>query len=417
MFRNRKQTINLRDRAFRAASRNVAAAGRMAYRGAQSAYRRVSMQTPRSVQYVAKTAGRAVVAGSVGRLAYNTGKRTIRNMGLTYTGGNDYSKNSQRVGRNKKPTVYRLNKLLQASMNKQVYRFQNITNFDTNVGAFALANWEYTTGQVQMPFHVYDLTSFNNVETYAPGKYYQWESILGNSPIVRAALPGQSPDGSNTGGAWQIETKGGTNPTTSYPNSKNFIHDWSDIRVLLYGARKRTTRFDIMFFRCPDEYSNLFQASGDNVDLKELCQYIERPSIYNPIQTLTENHIAKKIKMVKKFTYYISAGQTTDVDTAVGKTKEVRIFMRHGKLYNTDYKHWTGDPPNTVIDHHQTDGLDYQQDTKHHNHPWYSSQLFMVIRAFAPERTPGKTAYPSPADPNMDPSYDIIIRNCVSTPA
>lgn len=416
MFRNRRQTINLRDRAVRAAGRTISAAGRMAYRTGQSVYRRAGMNTPRSVQYVAKTAARAAVAGSVGRLAYNTGKRTIRSMGLTYTGGNDYSKNSQRVGRNKKPTVNRLNKLIKAAQNKQIYRFQNITNFDTNVGAMSLGNWQYTTGQVQMPLHAYDLTSFNNIGVYRPGMYFQWASTAPNATVIRGYLNGQAADGTPNAGAWQIETKGGVNPSTSFPNSKAFVHEWSDIRLLLYGARKRTTRFDVMFFRCPDEYSNLGNAGTDNVDLKELLQYIERPAIYNPIQTLTENHISKKMKMVKKFTYYISAGQTTDVDTSVGKTKEVRIFMRHGRVYNLDYKHWTGDNPNHVLPHEQVDGLDYVSDTTHHDHPWYSSQLFMVIRAFAPERVMGKTEYPSDADANIDPSYDIIVRNCVSTP-
>jgi len=343
--------------------------------------------------------------------------KTVASVSNPYAGGNDYTRSKRTVGRYKKPTVQRLNRLVQVGMNNQIYRFQNITNFDTNTGAFPLANWQFTNNSTVSPFHVYDLTSLPNNAAQAPGKYYGWTDLTSAANVVRFPLPGQTAAGAaDASGHWQIENKGGVNATSTNPNASKMVHNWSDVRLLLYGARKRTTRFDIMFFRVADEFSNLHYANVSNPELKELCQYIERPAIYTPLQSLTGAHITKKIRMIKSFTHYISASQTTDVDTSVGKTKEVRIFLRHGKVYNLDYKHWNEDGT-TVLPHAQEDGIDYEQDTKQHNHPWYSSQVFMVIRAFAPERVAGKTAYPSTADANVDPSYDIIIRNSVSTPA
>jgi len=407
MFRRRRQVARMGTRAVRGAARTVGRVATAAYRAAKKYKPSTGM----------RMTAKAAAAGTIGRVAYKQGRTALRSIGMTYVGGNDYSKQVGRVGRRKKLTVPRLNKLLQAGMSTQVYRFQNITNFDTNVGAFALGNWSFADGAILSPYHVYDLTSFNNRSTYAPGRYMGWLNATAASPIVRYTLPGQTPTGANdTSGVWQIEQKGGLNPTTSFPNATKFIHNWTDVRILFYGARVRTTRFDVMFLRVKDEYANLFQGAVSNTELRELCQYIERPSIYSPLQSLTGANISKKISIVKKFTYYISAAQTTDVDTSVGKTKEARIFLRHDKLYNTEYKHWNEDGTN-VLPHAQEDGLDFDSDVNNHNHPWFSSQLFMVVRAFAPQRVAGKTVYPSAADANVDPSYDIIIRNSVSVPA
>lgn len=407
----RSQRIRFGTRAAQSAGRFVANAAKKLY-----SYNKFTKSASKAV---GKTAKNSFLSATVGRTAYKYGRRAITSMGLTYTGGNDYSKQSATVGYKKKPTVYRLNKLLQAGMNTQVYRFQNITNFDTTTGAFPLCNWQFTTNQVMMPFHVYDLTSFNNNTFYSPGKSYFWSSLADTADVTRFPLPGQSPDGTaDAQGHWHIEEKGGYNPLNTTPNASKFVHNWSDIRLLLYGARKRTTRFDVMFFRINDEFANLHVAAATNNQLKELCQYIERPSIYSPLQSLTSSRVQKSIRMIKKFTYYISAAQTTDVDTAVGKTKEVRIFLRHGKVYNLDYKHTSDAAGDEHIPHTQSDGLDYTIDVTQHNHPWYGSQVFMVVRAFAPERVSGKEyVYPQVSDANIDPSYDIIIRNSVSTPA
>lgn len=408
MFRRRRQVARMGTRAVRGAARTVGRVATAAYRAAKRYKPSTGM----------RMTAKAAAAGTIGRVAYKQARTALRSIGMTYAGGNDYSKSKGRVGRKQKLTVPRLNKLIQAGMNTQVYRFQNITNFDTNVGAFALANWQLTTNQVMMPFHVYQLSSFNNRSAYTPAKFFVWDNLTATASVIRGNLPTQTPSGGVDGsGNWQLELKGGVNPLTTFPNATKFMHNWTDVRILFYGARVRTTRFDVMFVRVKDNYANLFHGAATNTELKELCQFIERPSIFNPIQSLDGSHINKKLQIVKKFTYYISAAQTTDVDTSVGKTKEARIFLRHDKLYGTEFKHWSEDAEGTVLPHAQEDGLDYEQDTNNHNVPWYSSQLFMIVRAFAPQRVTGKTSYLGTADANIDPSYDIIIRNSVSTPA
>lgn len=403
MYRRRKQTMRFGTRAVRAAGRTVAKVAKGVYRAARR-YK---------PSYGMRTAAKTAAAAAAYPLVYKPVRKAISKSIGTYNGGNDWTVSKKTIGRSKKPTVRRLNRLIEVGMSTNVYRFQNITNFDTNVGALALPNWSFTTGQIQMPFHIYDLTSFNNnsIDVVNPGYYYQWASNLVTADIVRAVLPGQTATGgADATGVWQVEERAGS--TTFLPNAKVMRHNWTDIRINFYGPRKRTTWFELIFFRVKDEFMNPTAAAVTNNQLKELMLYLERPSIYSNLQRL-ETDVWKRIKIVKRMKYWVSAAQTTDVDTSVGKIKEARVFMKHDKIYKLDWRH-QGVPE---IPHDVADGLDFLSDSTHHNSPWYGSRLYMMVRAFAPERIAGKTAYPSAADANVDPSYDIIIRNSVSVPA
>lgn len=341
-------------------------------------------------------------------------RQTASTVGQEYGGGNDWTQSRSKVGYKKKPTLQRLTRMMNASMTNKIYRFQNITNFDTNSGGVPISNWQFASGEVTSPVHYYDLTSFPNTQTnVSPTVRLQWASTLSTADLQRFAIPGQFQDGSSdVNGVWIPETQGGALGTgiSNTINARSFQHNWTDVRINFYGPRKRTTKFEVMFFRIKDENANPEGSAVSNANLKELQLFLERPCIYSNIQTYTSN-VAKKIQMIKKFTYFVSAGQTTDVDTTVGKIKEARIFLRHDKMYNLDWRH-TGAQ---AIPHEQADGLDFVQDSIHHDRPWYSSRVYMCIRAFAPERTTGKVG--EVVDATKDPSYDIIIRNSVSLPA
>lgn len=323
--------------------------------------------------------------------------------------GNDWSVARKVViGRAKKPSVANLKKIMEVGMNKITYRYQALTNFDTTVGFHPLANFKNTTsGALDMPLHIYDLTSFPNVSQPAPGYSYSWDSELATAQAVRSALGGQPPGGGTVSVMWHKEN--GTSSDATYPNSRVFRHDWTSISANLYGARKRSNKFMIMFFRCKDEFANPIAAGISNPAYSELIEYLQRPLIYSNLQTYNKDP-AKKLQIVKQMTYWVPAAQTTDVDTAVGKIKEIKIFLRHDKVYGLDWRHegTAGSLPHAVVD-----GLDYVQDLTHHNYPTHGSRLFMCIRAFAPERRTAASYVPV-AD--IDPSYDILIRNQVSLP-
>lgn len=295
-------------------------------------------------------------------------------------------------------------------MSKTVYRFQNLTNFDTNVGGMKIPNWaESSTGVVHLPIHVYDLTSVNNTGGTDPAYRYYWASTAASADCLRTTLAGQDPTGASST-FWNPEN---SQRASSFPNARIMRHDWSDIRINFYGPRKRTTRYDVFFVRVKDEFANPVIAAQSNSAYKDLMAYLERPCIFSNLQTYQTN-VSKKIQIIKKYSYWVSAGQTTDVDTTVGKIKEARIFMRHDRVYKLDWRHeGTG---TDTLPHNQADGTDYVQDLTHHNNPWHGSRVLMIIRAFAPERRT-VVDYSAAADANIDPTYDILIRNAVSYPS
>lgn len=152
------------------------------------------------------------------------------------------------IGRKKRLTLLRLQKQINASRTREVYRFQGLTNFDVNVGYFSLPNWLYgpAGSQVsirQMPIHIYNLTSFPNVTTYSPAKYYQWTNTQPNADVIQGSLAGQEPAAFLTSTEWNTTEKSGV----TLLNASNMFHHWSDIRFNFYGPRKRTTKFTVLF--------------------------------------------------------------------------------------------------------------------------------------------------------------------------
>jgi len=424
----RTQRARFGTRAVQAAGRAVASAARGAYRYAMGS-RTMGYQTePNRVARLAKRTAGAFFAGSVGRVAYKKGQKTV-NVLSNYVGGNDITISKKTVGQVKKPTVQRLNRLIRAGMNQTIWRFQGITNYDTNSGGYRLSNVSMShDSSIMTPVHIYDLTCFQNspsANNVAPGRAFGWTSALGTADVKRIVLPNQIESGGvNTNGIWRREAAGQTT-TSGIPNARVMLHDWSDIRINFYGPRKRTTKFEVVFFRIKDTLANPLNATASNKALKELIYYLERPCIYSNLQSYNGN-VAKKMQIVKRFTYFVSAAQTTDVDTSVGKIKEARIFMRHGNIYNLDWRHEQG-AALEELPHGIDDGIDWVQDLNHHDYPWHGSRLFMMVRAFSPERTALTTTTDDSYTPlgglgigisaAQEPSYDIIIRNAISTPA
>lgn len=394
----------------RSAGAVVAATGANAiYRGGRALINLAKNAAPYARKYGAKSTLDRKFGPKPKKSRYNS----TRSIGPTQDaigGGNDWTVSKRTVGYKKPNTLARLSKMMEVGMQKSIYRFQGLTNFDTNTGFFPISNWQFTGGEVRMPIHIYDLTSFPNTSA-APVCYgYQWVSTAANSDVNRFNFEGQTPTGTLTPN-WNTEN--GV-PITAFPNSRVMRHDWTDVRINFYGPRKRTTKYEVFFVRVKDEFANPLVAGTSNPAIKELFAYLERPSTFSNLQTYQTN-VAKKLKIVKKFTYWVSAGQTTDVDTTVGKIKEARIFMRHDKVYNLDWRHeGTG---TSTLSHVQADGAHYVQDVSHHNNPWHGSRLMMIIRAFAPERRTGINPTAPVADANIDPTYDILIRNAISTPS
>jgi len=190
-------------------------------------------------------------------------------------------------------------------------------------------------------------------------------------------------------------------------------HDWTSVKLNLYGARKRTTWFEVSFIKFVDHTSNLFDTTTPSgaKSCQNLIQYWERPLIYSNLQTDVSQNAPRLIKVLRRYKYYVPAASTTDPSTATGRMKEVSIFFRHDKLLNM--RHENADANH--LSHAQVDGLDYVRSDTLLNVPDDKDRIIMVIKAFCPERLSTAT-YPGLDLPVDYPSYDILIRNKFTKP-
>lgn len=331
---------------------------------------------------------------------------TSRPTGRSYAGGNDFT-STKRTIRSRRPRTQRAKisnntKLIKSMFHNEIYRFQNLTNFDTNMGGLIIRNYrDPVSGSIETPVHIYDISAFANQQNQVAGYQLGWASDSAGADITRTALPGQFGSGGvNTSGIYHSEKTG----TYVYPKAQSALHNWTDIRMNCYGSRKRSTYFSVMFIVLKSEFADLLYGAVSNPSAKLLLQYLERPLIYSNLQTDVGGKAHNMFKVVKRFRYYIPASQTTDVDTTVGKIKEAKIFFKHDRMRYFDWQH------NNLLDadilpHGDDDGIDFVRDDDVHNNTSYDKRLFMVVRAFAPERSTGDP------DAARDPSYDLIVRN------
>lgn len=332
----------------------------------------------------------------------------------SYAGGNDFTSSKRTVNASGKKRVPKMSspkmmyQMLQTTMPKSIFRFNNLSNYDTNVGAIYLGNHRNTlSGEVTLPLHIYDLTSFPNQAVGAPvaGQSFRWASVAAGAACFRAPITGTSA-GTGTTQGWEDELQ-----ITTSPVVQQAFHQWTDVRFNFFGARKRTTWFEVMFIRVHDELAHPYAAADTNVEYLKLMQYLERPLIWSNLQTDAAGSAHTKFRVVKRMKYFVSAGQTTDVDTSVGNIKEAKIFLKHNKRLDYD---WSNSGPTALLGHTEADGTDFVRDSSTHNFPKHKERLLMVVRAFAPERV--LTATTPVTNALVDPSYDIIIRNAFTMP-
>lgn len=330
--------------------------------------------------------------------------------------GNELTR-SKRSLRYSKPT---LKKFLYPSSKYTVDRFQGLTNFDTNGGWNRLSNMSEGTG-VWAPMHIYDLTSFNN-----GGSAPQFAQMIGwadtgNTSINKyAPLYGTNANGNSLTAEWTPEK--GFTPYVAGQVVKKVYLKWIDVRLNLYGARKRTTKFDVMFVQFTNPRATIFPGVDVGAsEARDLAAYLERPLIYSNLQT-GEYH-GEKIKVIRRYSYTVQPTTSIDLNTTTGKIHEAKIFVPMNKAMNLDWQN-----PNNYAHASVSDGMDYTQHLGPANNqsgPVYRSRVYMIIMAFSPERkSADAVSFPqytpvvasigggvgTPLDTSTEPSYDILIR-------
>lgn len=161
-----------------------------------------------------------------------------------------------------------------------------------------------------------------------------------------------------------------------------------------------------------DEFADPFDATGSNTPLKQLFTHWDQPRTFSNLN-VNNVYASRYFDVVKTCTYWVNAGETTDVNNTVGKVTTAKIFMRHDRQYNLSWKR------QQLLENFQPEHgtADYGATQRNMDTPKCIKRLYMAVMAHAPEQTPDKIAYPGDgANALTDPSYDIMIRNCISTP-
>lgn len=328
-------------------------------------------------------------------------------------------------------------KLGRYSIKKAVYpsvaaiedRFQGLTNFDTNSGYTRLSQFNETASAARwLPIHVMDLTSFRQAGN-SPTVINRlgWIDAATTANFFTNAIVGQGPTGARGTGttSWTTTQQNGG---TIADNPRIFLK-WVKLSFNLYGARNRTTTFKLHIVKFPLLNRNLFISTGSN-EAKDILQYLERPLIFNNLQT-DNTQTQRKMNILKSYTWTIQPQTSQDLNTTTGKIKEAHVFLRMNKCFNLD---WVDDgvhEAHAVPAGEQNDGIDYETRTpgapNYKTGPNYASRIYAILTAFSPvHRTlpaaanafmtaseaeaAGGAAVGTAIDAAMEPSYDVLIR-------
>lgn len=308
-------------------------------------------------------------------------------------------------------------------------RFQGLTNFDTNSGYCRISQFNIgATAQRWIPVHAFDLTSFPNNGTLPPVGYrFYWNDASTTSNITANNIIGQTSSGAGSTGAagWQItQLNGASGPAGAEPRA--FLK-WVNLRFNFYGARNRTTTFKVHIVRFMTLNRN-FLLNGTTAEAKDIMQYLERPLVFNNLQTDT-TQTRRKMKIIKSYTYKVDPQQSTDLNTTTGKIHEANIFLRMNKAINLDWVDDGTHEAHAIPAGENNDGIDFEQRASgiYKTGPNYFSRVYAIVTAFSPEHrtipavagfeycTPSEAfAYNGSAgtavNAGIEPSYDFLIR-------
>lgn len=310
-------------------------------------------------------------------------------------------------------------KLLSSIMDSNYYRVQGLSQYDTSVGFYPISNRTQSgTGIKYLPVHVWDLSSIPN-------------EIAGTStnPVVGAVLTRASAASDADAGYIQLASQGangvmafangwssentisGTAGVSSPNPMRKAFHQWSHLKMNLYGVRKRATKYIVSLIRLTHRGSDFFYAADTNRDKKKLYDYLSRPLMYSNLNS-GDPLTSRMFKIIKSYTVIIDPISLDDygADTATPHMHTINWFIKHNKTRRFDWYQGVDAGAGTDA------AFDVEQDsTQNRTSP--ETRMYLLVQALSPEATTVVDSFTVP-DPIKEPSYDCVIRNkwLINTP-
>lgn len=245
------------------------------------------------------------------------------------------------------------------------------------------------------------------------------------------------------------------NVKTFEPNNSKVYHASSCLDMMFYGTKKMPTKFDVRVIRitdrryCPDYVGTL--SSYELATVREAWGDLSRPFTVSPLLKHIERRpkVKKWFKTVVKRTITLGE-QTSEIDNL--PCAQIRMHVNINELMNHAWQRSgiTGDQGDDDVVAMDTDNLvdadpnpNVSSATGLDTRPWYSSRLYLVIRALCPmdhntqltnnadnNATLGHTWYSNVgvlsgsegpktgglSSTDYTPSYDLIVRNYFTLP-
>lgn len=294
--------------------------------------------------------------------------------------------------------------MLGCMMEPQWYRVQGITQYDTTTGFYPIAN--RAVNDVTLPIHVWDITATANyigTQVLYPdvGFALSRGNNNGDSLADTKILPSQGPDGVTVSNS-QLREENTSGGFDDKPKRKCF-HEYTHLKLNLYGVRKRSTKFVCQLIQIKDTAADFITANSNNNEKKKLYDYLARPFVFNNLQT-GDPQTKTDFKIIKSYEVNI-APNTNDQYDGVNATPHIHTlnwFIKHNRVRHYD---WKRDVPATIS---QTPSWDIELGSGHNLRVDPKYRVYFVIRALSPDRR--QVEYTEATDPISEPSYDLILK-------
>nr|UOF76972.1 putative capsid protein [Cressdnaviricota sp.]UOF81648.1 putative capsid protein [Cressdnaviricota sp.] len=355
-----------------------------------------------------------------------TGKQYVTRSAVKQIKSDDYNAVSISTYA-KKPSAY---KLAMSILEPQWFRIQGMTRVEDQYGFFPVANRITVSNQIQLPMHVWDITScINNragVEVNPnQGYHLGFDSDSASATAITTPLLSQDSNGAtisvgNTS-RWQVENTSSGTSSTYQLNSRKALHAWTQIKMNLYGVRTRNVRWVVQLVKVKDEFADFISAGSSNREKQKLFDYLARPFIYNNLLT-GDPQVAADVKVLKTYETVIGP-MRTDESTVLNPEgglnnnpaphiQTVNMFINHNAIRRYD---WRRDVPPI---HDNAPRFDVETSTDQSANCQPKDRIYLLIRALAPQRrTLAGNDWNTIADVSFEPSYDLVLRNKFLNPS
>lgn len=314
--------------------------------------------------------------------------------------------------------------LARAAMSPIYFRVQGLSQYDTNAGYYPIAQRSITSFNgmtYTSPLHFWEITSVCNIDGAQAinqpnvGWGAGWTVNNGTGTVVFNALNSQNPAGLNVGFATlQTENVATSSIFHGSATFRNAFHCWTNIKMNLYGVRKRATRYviQVVMFKDADatdpviNITNNVSTSCQQFEQKalDMVDYLVKPFVYNNI-LLGDVQARQYIKVLKSYDVTIDPIQTTEYggETATPHMQTLNLFIRHNKNRRFDWLDTGGQSAATATANWEqnVNGVQCRVNAK--------DRVYLMIRAMSPDINIAN--WDTSANAIQEPSYDLVMRH------